>query len=563
MGMSRNEQITLLNSFYNRNNKENSKGWLKSAQLTAREVINRKVFSSGSVYKYYSEDSDEYRSIYDAFLVKYKASNYLDDYLKTLNINKFFISDVIAVKKGSDCINKLKTKISQITGMKDEEFIEVVSMMDDYFRKGELIPISLKMFLTFTKDPAYKEEVENISSRVKIINPPKDYYNGPYDLDDLDYFVLKLIKDIQKTNNKVTLTQMMDADDRISIDYNSFVYNTDVITRTYGGGSWPNNYSLRFTFQVNIKGKKKKYSFEIAKGSVKIRTVGTASATGEGSVNTASLNYVMREVYSGTYRPQLRKLANARVAAFDRHLIRLKLTSSVINSSAEMKNIYKSFRGMMGEEKIINSGSYDEHRKVFDKFSIIYSTDSDEMKNLKLACMNAYVSYLRSISRSVGRGVTGLPPENFVELEKRNINSQISSLPIRTDNAEKIKSQREYEYGKAKTEKDKKKINLKYTNATGILSKNNLDIICAYELGMLFNDSTLNYVIKVDGSSNSVSMTMNLREADKKKLILTEWGLISARGVLIFNNKRFENAQKIEDVLKNKIKMPALLKIGV
>ena len=562
--------ISLLNSFDNTNNPNFS--WSKSAILTSEEIIRKNIFDKNSDYTFYSEESSFYKSLYNEFLKKIKSSINLDAYLKQLNINKFFISDVIAVKRSSNCINELKRMISEANSLNNQDFIKIVNRMDEYFDNKELIPISLKKIQSFTSDTRYVKEVANIGSMVKIINPPAGYSNRAekYDIDDLDYLVLKLIKDVKELPRSQSLNTLLENNNYIEIDYNSFRYNTNLYSKTYGGLTdegnvgYDNLYNLYFIFTAKIKDKRRKYTFEIRPGSIYIRTLGTASASGEGSINTSSLNYVMKKIYSYEFNPQLKKLADARVAHFDRALAKLKVNLQ----DSEVKSLYNKYRQILSRNAVINSGSYDKFNQIFQKIFIIYSNESQDMINLKLVCIDAYLSYLRSIAKAANKNIVGLPPENYVELEKKYIENQLNKLPKlleeKTEVYRSVQRSKVRELKNKSTKNAKKLVDLKYKDVSKILSNTNLDLICAYEIGLLLKKNTsLNYSVEVDGKKDTINLTFNLSEADKKKLILTEWGLISARGVIIFKNKKFKSANEIEDVLKSKLKMPALLKIGV
>lgn len=430
-----------------------NKKWEQSAILTAKQLANANIFSTED-YIFYSESSTLYDLTYAKIVDVMRNAKYFDYYYKNLNINKYFISDAVAIKKGSAVVRTLKNKITELQS--DPSIVNLKNlfeMMDRFFSEKELIPISFKQIVE------KKGIIDSISanSYIKILNKPDsaslDKYRG-VDLDNFDLLLLDILNRVKAGEKLENIFKQ-----NLIIKPNTFNY-TKGITNFY------------FEFDLDINGKKKTYMFEVS-GSVKIRPKGTSSPTGEGTINTQSLNYIMNRVYTGGYSNELSKIVSNR----------LKTTP---NNNSPIVKKYLNF--IRKKELITPSESYDGKTKVIK--SIFLGNDPN-----KAACIQHLKGY-----------------------------------------ANKLNIQ---DVGEIKDDK---------------VLKNLLGKICGKELGTLFDAD-----VQVTGDL----VKINLTDLKKKQLISSAWGMVSARGPIKFLDATFSNADKLADLMMYKIKLPALVKVGI
>lgn len=452
--------------------------WINSAKLTTAQIKNSKILDDRKKYSFYSEKSETYKSIFDTVVNLLKSSDSFSEYYKSLDANKYFISDFLVVREPiNNTLSGLKELITKANQDNSKDNISQIFVeMDLLFYKQDFVPISLKQISPSRSSGIFNEAyVENYTvknSLVKIINPPLDrsliqkYENIDYDDYDKMLFNILQSKDIKSYLGKNFILE------------NDFEYTMKRIgdkTRL-----------LNFTFTIKTGDSNndpgKKYRFSITPVAIEIAYEKTSSATGEGTIRKSSINYVLDEVYQ--MKSKLQQLVNLRTNNLPK------------NNNSE---IFKEYEKVMNNKIILFLNADDKAFKDIAKSLIITNSDTPEDKSNKQVCINHLKGYCRKIG--------AIPPE------------------VTLNNTKSLKKL--------------------------------FDKISAKEFGLFYDRK-----ITISGEVASLELT----ETEKKVIILTEWGLITARGVFIFNNQRLNLAketQKIEELNKYQMKMPALVKIGI
>lgn len=506
--------------------------WSRSAELTAEEIRKSRIFNSNIKYSFYSQSDREYRVIFNSTLDKMKKSNnkILGDYVKTLLVDKYFISDAIAVK--DEVLANLQSIANSLTiNSTADDFQNLFNAMDFYFSNRTFIPISFKQIEDISKTKDNIAEVENIVGRkTAILNPPpamRNYEN----IDTLDLLVYEMLADLASGGNIENYLNK-----NLFINYSSFKYDVSIDEFTYGGSSYSNKKKLFFIFEVKKKDKSKKYTFSVDK-YVKIRALGSASATGEGTINMQSINFILNQVYSGQYTSELKKLANNRIKILEE-----KLKSFSVNNikNEDAKKIINDYKKVFGEPALLNPSSRAKYLNLIDEFGIIYKNDDPDLATVKLACSEAFMTYIKSLQSSV----YGSIKKDIKLVEGRKYIEDLKKIKLKY----------------AKSEKEKAKINSKYnTEVKSVINDSRLADAFVSELGLLI-DKGKELNIEVLGKEK---VKIELSETKKKKIILSAWSLLSGRGAIVFEDDLFKNAKEIKDIMYTKIKLPALLKIGI
>jgi hypothetical protein len=359
--------------------------WFKSAKLTYDQIVRSQIFNTNYSYSFYSEESSYYKKIYNRIHDAIKRSDVFDEYFKSLNINKYFISDVLAVEKR----NKNNAIFELIEQFEKESTIENLNKifieMDLLFLEKKFIPISLKILEPYTNKsedlpPKTIEKQEIESSLVKIINPPRKSritYNK-INLDDFDRFLLKIMIEIKSNKNIKNILGKS-----LKIDYNSFKYFLkNEPSTTYGGLTFKNNHGIYFEFDIILNGKFKTYTFDSSGSSLKIRRKGSASATGEGTINSNAINYITKIIYKGAFNSKIQKLC----------LNRLK------NFPSQTGTIISNYKMLLLKKQIITgSKDYDEkYKKLQEILSKKYKEYEDIVQ--QNICIDHFVGYYNSIT---------------------------------------------------------------------------------------------------------------------------------------------------------------------
>lgn len=369
--------------------------WSKSAELTGNIMKNSGIFSNKK-YNFYSEGSSTYSKIFERIAkllndrtIQEKIE--FDSFFGSLNVNKFFISDVLAMESNSDCSNVITTKINNFENNPSKENLKnIFDSMDYYFSIKQFIPISFKQVQIYSTGKLPKgtiTEKQVKTSLVKIINPPRKevgktkYKNIP--LDDYDLMLLSLIKKSKKGINFDS-----EIKNTIKIDKSTFEYGKFIGSTSYGGIKYDPKQNYRnfyFEFDLFLSPKKKKrYMFEVA-GDIKIRTKGTASSTGEGGINTYSINYVLKEVYNGKYNSKLNRLAKNRLKSPVQSPMKY---NKKFNRTTDLINYNK----IMSSLKIINGATRTDSQ--MEMLTGILLRDLQEGGG---ACLSHFQSYCKSL----------------------------------------------------------------------------------------------------------------------------------------------------------------------
>lgn len=507
-----------------------NRDWLESAKNTASAIKKSRIFNQNLEYQYYSETETEYALIFKKPLniLKNNDNEILSSYGKTLLSDKYFISDAIvttesAYKQILDKANKLTVK-STIN-----DFQQLFSMMDIFFNQKKFIPISFKYIenplnitkiksktnLDIEKKSNIVKAIKNVgSNKIKIINPPSGTTSYEQ-IDILDFIIYEMLADIKLGGN---INKYLGK--TIFINYNTFKYSKKIKEYTYGGSSYENDYVMYFEFDVRYGNRKKTYTFSV-ENSIKIRTLGSASATGEGTINLQSINFIMNDVHSGQYNKELKEIANTRLDILTEKLKINKLEISKLKNP-ESKKLIGDYQRLLGKPELLNPSKFSGFLKLIKNFTNYTTKDDDELLLVKLTCSEALSTYINSLQKSV------------MGLKKGKVNITYSDINLIKQELNKQK-------------KELSSINYSFLNE-----------VFASELGLLI-DKDKELIIEFDGNS----LKVELPEIKKKKLILSAWGLISGRGAIVFDDQIFKDAKSIKDIMYTKIKLPALIKIGI
>lgn len=327
--------------------------WYRSSELTAEAMKKSGIFDNND-YIFYSESSKTYKDIFDTLSIEIASSKIFDTYFRALNINKYFISDILAIKNEND-LKQLEELIGEFkTKNNIQNLRRIFTEMDNLFIEKKFIPISLKRIEDYSTekipdDFVTKKEIK--SGGIKILNKPSRMKTD-ISLDDFDLLLLDILLKIKnKTGNIKDI-----LNENIKIKYETFKYSSFINFTTYGksffGARSP--HSLYFDFDVVIAGKNKTYMFEVDSKSIKIRRKGTASASGEGTIRPETINYVLKQVYNNSnYNNQLTKIANNR----------MRNRGQGIN----YKNLSSEYKNFMSKKRIITPNDTDTLEKIISQ----------------------------------------------------------------------------------------------------------------------------------------------------------------------------------------------------